>query len=359
MNAQENYDWMVYVSCRTFNQAPYIDDALNGFTMQETSFPYVCCIVDDASTDGEQEVINNYLNEHFDLEDKKVVRQEETDDYFLTFAQHRTNVNCYFAVLFLKYNHYSIKKPIDLYLAQWCEKAKYIAICEGDDHWIVSDKLQKQVCFLEENSEYVLIHTDYTSVDSEGHVLNHSFNSMLDIPENVITNRIFEGYYCIRTLTICYRNINGLLDINLPKDAFRGDKFLFYMLSQKGKVKYLDEITGNYRILPESASHFKKKSEYRKFSWSLFRLDYFMADYLNINDEVRERLNLYWYKKALVSNNYGLITELRKDRKNIFTGVNRIYGILNVQCVFILLSYAYIMKAFIKKQGKALANYAH
>ena len=103
MNEQEKYDWMVYVSCMTFNHAPYIVDAMNGFTMQNTDFPFVCAIVDDASTDGEQEVIKNYLNEHFDLEDKVVARHEETDDYVLTFARHKTNLNCYFAVSGLQY----------------------------------------------------------------------------------------------------------------------------------------------------------------------------------------------------------------------------------------------------------------
>ena len=46
----------VYVSCFTFNQAKYIEDAMNGFVMQQTDFPFVCCIVDDASTDKEQKV---------------------------------------------------------------------------------------------------------------------------------------------------------------------------------------------------------------------------------------------------------------------------------------------------------------
>ena len=47
----------VCVRCFTFNQADYIEDAMNGFTMQQTDFPFVCCIVDDASTDEEQKVI--------------------------------------------------------------------------------------------------------------------------------------------------------------------------------------------------------------------------------------------------------------------------------------------------------------
>ena len=43
--------------CFTFNQAKYITDAMNGFTMQQTSFPFVCTIVDDASTDSTYEII--------------------------------------------------------------------------------------------------------------------------------------------------------------------------------------------------------------------------------------------------------------------------------------------------------------
>ena len=49
------------VSCRcaTYNHAAYIKDAFHGFCKQETCFPFVCVIVDDASTDGEQDA-NNY-----------------------------------------------------------------------------------------------------------------------------------------------------------------------------------------------------------------------------------------------------------------------------------------------------------
>ena len=151
---EQEYKWMVYVSCLTYNHAPYIVDALNGFTMQETTFPYVCAVIDDASTDGEQEVIKNYLHEHFDLEDKSIVRNEETDDYVLTFARHKTNKNCYFAVLYLKYNHYSIKKSKAPYIKEWQDNCKYIAFCEGDDYWICSLKLQHQVDFLEKHSEF-------------------------------------------------------------------------------------------------------------------------------------------------------------------------------------------------------------
>ena len=61
------YKYLVSVRCMTYNHAPYILDALNGFVMQKTTFPYVVQVVDDASTDGEQEVIRKYVAEQFDL----------------------------------------------------------------------------------------------------------------------------------------------------------------------------------------------------------------------------------------------------------------------------------------------------
>lgn len=65
-------DFTVCVRCMTYNQSKYIEDAMNGFTIQQTDFPFVCCIVDDASTNGEQLVIKNYLKKYFDFTDTSV-----------------------------------------------------------------------------------------------------------------------------------------------------------------------------------------------------------------------------------------------------------------------------------------------
>ena len=97
-----NKSFLVGVNCITFNHAPFIEYALNGFCVQKTSFSFVCTIVDDFSTDGEQYVIENYLSKHFNLEDKTTVQFEETDDYKLVFAQHRKNLNCFFVVYFFR-----------------------------------------------------------------------------------------------------------------------------------------------------------------------------------------------------------------------------------------------------------------
>lgn len=85
----------VVVRCFTFNQSKYIKETMNGFTMQQTEFPFVCCIVDDSSTDGEQEVIKDYLKDNFNLSDTAVAYQKDTDYAHVLYAQHKMNQNCF------------------------------------------------------------------------------------------------------------------------------------------------------------------------------------------------------------------------------------------------------------------------
>lgn len=240
-------DFLVSVRCISYNHAPYIKDCMNGFTMQETTFPYVCVIDDDASTDSEPEVITNYMAEHFNMDDKDIVKSEETDDYRMIFAQHKTNKNCFFAVYFLKYNHYSIRKSRENYVASYVDGIKYMAICEGDDYWIDPLKLQKQVDYMESHPECTMTCSgskwfserrnefiaDQYCQKSEG-LLN---------PADII-NRT--GYY-IPTCSIIYRP-EMMNDYPVYcKLCPVGDWPMQIMAAMKGSVYYFNELMCVYR----------------------------------------------------------------------------------------------------------------
>ena len=49
--------YLVAIKCATYNHEPYIRDALEGFVMQKTNFPFVAIVHDDASTDGTPDII--------------------------------------------------------------------------------------------------------------------------------------------------------------------------------------------------------------------------------------------------------------------------------------------------------------
>jgi glycosyltransferase involved in cell wall biosynthesis len=58
---------LVSICCITYNHAPYIRDAIEGFLMQETNFPFEIIIHDDASTDGTSEIVKEYADKYPDL----------------------------------------------------------------------------------------------------------------------------------------------------------------------------------------------------------------------------------------------------------------------------------------------------
>lgn len=313
---EQEYKWMVCVRCMTYNQAPYIVDALNGFTMQETTFPYVCAVIDDASTDGEQEVIKNYLHEHFDLEDKSIVRNEETDDYVLTFARHKTNKNCYFAVLYLKYNHYSIKKSKIPYIQEWRDNSKYIALCEGDDYWICSLKLQHQVDFMEANPHCAMI-CNRTRLFSEQQQKYIGENYCSDEDGYLSTKEIIlRGGLYISTCSILYRE--SILEKGYPeycKQCHVGDYPLQIYAAMKGKVYYFNDIMSVYRV-ENSASWIgqRKAIDIEKristVSSEVRMLEGFAIDYPEYGSFFKQRIGAY-------------INENFPDRKNSIVDQNK------------------------------------
>ena len=266
----------VTVSCMTYNQSKYITDAMNGFTMQQTSFPYVCTIVDDASTDGEQEVIRKYVEEKFDFSEGSVAFKKETDYAHITYAQHKTNKNCYFAVLYLKENHYSQNKDKMGYLSEWRDMCEYEAICEGDDYWIVPDKLEKQVDFLEENPDYGMCGsrayhlTELTQKKKLASVSNRDID---------FTSVLIGGGIGTATCTVIYRLklLKGYRDFVGSQKWLLGDPPLWLYLLRDNKIHIFDEAMVVYRILQESASHFKSYEKAKAFQDSVKDIQLYFA----------------------------------------------------------------------------------
>lgn len=252
--------------CFTFNQSKYITDTMNGFTMQQTDFPFVCTIVDDASTDGEQEVIRKYVEDNFDFSEGSVAYHKETDYAHITYAQHKTNKNCYFAVLYLKENHYSIKKNKMQYLKPWRDKCDFEAMCEGDDYWIDSDKIQKQYNFLGEHSDYVMCFTDFNIYYENTDKIEKSLlkNQPDDFPHKfTIKEWIFAKKY-IGPMTWMYRTevFDNVPKLNTPDGTF---VYFAYFLSQGNIHCMLDYTSAVYRYCDSGITHSKSiRSIYRR-----------------------------------------------------------------------------------------------
>lgn len=58
---------LVTVQCITFNHERFIRQAIDGFLMQETTFPVQILVHDDASTDGTAAIVREYAERHPEL----------------------------------------------------------------------------------------------------------------------------------------------------------------------------------------------------------------------------------------------------------------------------------------------------
>jgi len=243
-------DYLVLCSTITYQHAPYIEDTMNGFVMQQTSFPFACYIIDDASTDGEPEVIKAYLDknfqmdkaEHYDLELAEVI-----------VAKHNTNPNCTFAVYLLKRNLWKepdLKRPLG---QPWYDRAKYIALCEGDDYWTDPHKLQKQVDFLEEHEEYVMCFSRCNFANETGETPTLREDLIAD--REYTSDEIYHNWM-IPTASVLYRREEvERYPLKHPKWQIFGDITLFLRCAAVGKIYGMSDKMTVYRLQPNSVVH--------------------------------------------------------------------------------------------------------
>ncbi len=107
---------LVSISCITYNHGEYVEDALIGFLIQKTSFPFEILIHDDASEDCTPKIIKKYKDKYPSI--IKPICQTE--------------------------NQYS-QGVSPAFINAERARGKYIAICEGDDFWVSKNHLQNAV----------------------------------------------------------------------------------------------------------------------------------------------------------------------------------------------------------------------
>lgn len=247
----------VCVRCFTYNQRDYIEEAMNSFCMQQTSFPFICCIVDDCSTDGEQEVIRNYLSHNFE----KALSDYETEHGNVYLARHKKNTNCFFVFLALNKNLYGQRIKYD-YISQWRNLAIYEASCEGDDYWLTTDKLQKQFDALESHPKIDMCSCG-THCFKNGELRN-SFQPTKDERILSVDEVILGGGEYVGTNSLMYRL--SIFDKNYNFfSLMRYDYFMQILGALRGGIYHLPEYMAAYRMSSKgswSQSMSKQRTKY-------------------------------------------------------------------------------------------------
>lgn len=244
---EKEYKYKVATRCLTYNHAMFIQDALDGFIMQETSFPILFLVIDDASTDGEQDLLRIWAETNLTAGDGSLMWQKMPYGE-LAEGTLRDKPNISFAVLLLAENHHKLGKSKLPYIADWLNVSKYYAICEGDDYWVSSDKLQRQVSFLESHPEYVMTCSRaglYSEKKKKIVGENYCYRHSRDIS---VKDVIYRGGLFISTCSIVYRRE---VAENRPDYWIKccvGDYPLQIACVLKGKAWYFKELMSVYRV---------------------------------------------------------------------------------------------------------------
>jgi len=218
---QEKRKPLVSIWCMTYNHAPYIRDAIEGFLAQKTSFSFEIVIHDDASTDGTIEIIQEY---------------EAKYPHLITTICREENI-------------YHLPNRMDV-LSETKRKfvsGKYVALCEGDDYWTDPYKLQKQVDYMEAHAECMMTVHNADRIDfskNETYPMSPFSESGILSAEQIIMQRngiIPSASYVLRKECMCLEGIFAKCGI--------GDWPTQLYALTKGYIYYFDDVMSVYRYM--------------------------------------------------------------------------------------------------------------
>ena len=241
--------YVVTVAVTTFNMEAYIAEGLDSWLAQETTFPFNIVISDDGSTDGTCDVVLKYMEKHPNIR--------------LISTGHIGKMPNFIR---------SLKES----------KGKYIALCDGDDYWIDTKKLQKQFDFMEAHPDFSECFTNSYVLDTTTGEKKIAKTQIWDVAETkgLLSHRDDDNVQMSpgHTSTFFYRN----QFLQEYPEWMYGDVMtdfpLYMLMSRYGKAKFINEITSVYRHRIDGISslgwNFEKATRRRIFVYENVNRDF-------------------------------------------------------------------------------------
>lgn len=249
---------LLAINCPTFCHEKYLADALEGFVMQKTDFPFVAIVHDDASTDGTADIIREYARKYPDI----IIPIIETENQY---SKHDGSLG--------------------RIMNRACEDtgAIYYALCEGDDYWTDPYKLQKQVDFLESHPDYSLcfanarLHYEDTGLSEDHFHLENREYQPIEVYKN----------WLVPTPTMVFRTDVYKSDIYKElrkiKKAVFGDLTLYMALTRLGKLYGMSDIVAGYRRFSSGATNYLWEHPYLHYHNRICVAKYFGKEFVKID----------------------------------------------------------------------------
>ena len=204
----------------TYDHENYITQTLDGVIMQDYPGEIEFIIANDNSPDATDKVVEDYFS-----------NRRIPDNFIIKYTRHKSNKGM---------------MPNFVWALEQAS-GKYIALCEGDDYWINSLKIQKQVDFLEKNEDVTLC---FHAADHYSQTTGKLSRS-IELETREYSGEEFLRNWIIPTASVLFRQkfldhqiFNRLLNPNYKS----GDTVLFLSMAEKGKIFCANEVLSIYRV---------------------------------------------------------------------------------------------------------------
>ncbi|KKQ33960.1 MAG: hypothetical protein US50_C0067G0008 [Candidatus Nomurabacteria bacterium GW2011_GWB1_37_5] len=219
----------------TYNGAQYVVESIESVIRQSFN-DWELIIIDDASTDNIGNIIKEFIKNY-----SRII-----------FIQNDKNLG-------LAGN---LNKGISI------SKGEYIARIDQDDIWIDSDKLKKQVEFLDKNMDCVLIGTGYKIVDENGMFIRDV--KPLKDDQSIRKNILLYNPFGHSTVVFRKQPVLHLKGYN-SKIKYGEDYDLWLRLGQKGSLANIEDICMQYRMCNGMSQKHNKWKQIKFHSGLLLR----------------------------------------------------------------------------------------
>ncbi len=209
---------VVSVIVLAYNNEAYIETCVRSIAEQNTNFPFEIVLGEDNSMDGTR-MICKQLADKFSAKIKLILHD-------------RRNVMRVDGIATGFYN---------LIYGYQSSKSKYVAICDGDDYWLDSNKLQRQVDELEQHRDVNLCVTK-TATDS---ISGLSYPDKYPVQTRFAFENLVANWF-VNTSSMMWR-----------RSALEFPSWLFDCLSFDRLWSYLLLTTGSGILIPEYLSCYR------------------------------------------------------------------------------------------------------
>lgn len=284
----------------TYNHEKYIRKALDSVLSQVTDFPFEIVIGDDCSPDDTKNIIREYRDKYPDI--IRIVHREKNTGR-PTLNVYETTMKC---------------------------RGDYLAYLEGDDYWTDSDKLQKQMDFLNEHPEYIACTHSHKMIDDNGNdITDPEILKISDMykwsgeftMDDFEKSGFWPGHYASVVSKNIYKNKKHDYTILYKSHDFVDDGQILLFLLMEGKIYRLDDEMSVWRYVKKAGGNswtsrsMKRNIQKEDILMSMelmkwLEKEYSLRDFAKIKAKKDFETALYLYSSSPSKENWQTVREI-------------------------------------------------